>query len=94
MLAKYVGKLIENMRKNAHKKGNDMVMYYNFTTFDIMGDLSFGEPLGLLENSEYSPWVAAVFSSVKLSSLAHITLEYPWVGTLWKMFVPQWMINS
>ncbi|KUL88969.1 hypothetical protein ZTR_06124 [Talaromyces verruculosus] len=93
MLAKYVDKLIENMRKNAHKKG-DMVKYYNFTTFDIMGDLSFGEPLGLLENSEYSPWVAAVFSSVKLNSFAHITLEYPWVGTLWKMFVPQWLIDA
>jgi hypothetical protein len=25
---------------------------YNFTTFDIMGDLTFGEPLHMLKNAE------------------------------------------
>ena len=35
----------------------DMLKYYNCTTFDIMGDLTFSEGLNMLEDSEYSPWV-------------------------------------
>lgn len=27
--------------------------YYIFTTFDVMADLTFGEPLHMLEGSEY-----------------------------------------
>lgn len=60
MLTKYVNMVIRNMRRRAHEKG-DLVKYYNFTTFDIMAELAFGEPLGLLENSDYTPWVAAIF---------------------------------
>lgn len=33
-------------------KAVDMVAYYNYTTFDIMGDLTFAEPLHMLEGSE------------------------------------------
>ncbi|KAI6908252.1 cytochrome P450 [Hortaea werneckii] len=38
---------------------------YNCTTFDIMGDLTFGEGLNMLEDSEYSPWVKAIFGGIK-----------------------------
>lgn len=43
----------------------DMVKMINCTTFDIMSTLSFGEPLYMLENSEYTPWVKAIFGSIK-----------------------------
>lgn len=88
MLAKYVDMLISNLRRIAHKK-TDMVKNYNFTTFDIMGDLAFGEPLGLLKNGEYSPWVANVFEKVKMSALGHLSLEYPAIGTVLRMLIPK-----
>jgi cytochrome P450 len=51
----------------------DMVKWYNYTTFDIIGDLSFGEPFGCLQGSTYHPWVAMIFSSVKgLAISAHL----------------------
>ncbi|RYO79135.1 hypothetical protein DL764_010045 [Monosporascus ibericus] len=37
------------------KNGVDMVKIYNLTTFDIMAQLTYGESLGLLEASEYTP---------------------------------------
>ncbi|KAK8075323.1 hypothetical protein PG997_009986 [Apiospora hydei] len=43
----------------------DMVKMFQFTTFDFMGDLTFGLPLGLLQGLKYSPWVEAVFDSIK-----------------------------
>lgn len=42
------------------EKEFDMVRMYNFTTFDVMGDLTFGEPLHMLDNAEYDPWVSVV----------------------------------
>jgi hypothetical protein len=33
----------------------DLLQMFNFTTFDIMGDLTFGESLHMLDNSDYGP---------------------------------------
>jgi cytochrome P450 len=46
-----IAKLKESIKQNPEAK-LDMVRMYNFTTFDIMGDLTFGEPLHMLENAE------------------------------------------
>ena len=46
-----VAKLKEGIKEDLEKK-TDMVRLYNFCTFDIMGDLTFGEPLHMLDNAE------------------------------------------
>lgn len=43
----------------------DMLLMLNCTTFDIMGDLTFAEPLYMLENSAYTPWVKMIFGGIK-----------------------------
>ena len=35
----------------------DLLQMFNCTTFDIMGDLTFGESLHMLDNSEYGPYI-------------------------------------
>ncbi|KAL1626886.1 hypothetical protein SLS56_006614 [Neofusicoccum ribis] len=67
----------------------DLVQLYNFTTFDIMADLTFGEPLHLLRTGAYTPWVAAVFGGFKAGDLARITLEYPLLRLVWKLVAPR-----
>ncbi|KAK8199757.1 cytochrome P450 [Phyllosticta capitalensis] len=63
----------------------DMVFWLNCTTFDIMGDLAFGEPLGLLEKSSYTPWVSAVFSTIKFNNIRNIIdLHFPLFGVIMK----------
>jgi len=55
----YINKLVEKLRSKAEADPNekfDMVNMYNFTTFDVMGDLTFGEPLNMLDNIGYHPW--------------------------------------
>ncbi|KAK1991363.1 cytochrome P450 [Colletotrichum falcatum] len=44
----------------------DMVSWYNWTTFKVVGDLSFGEPFHRLDNSDYRPWVELIFDSINL----------------------------
>lgn len=55
----------------------NIVELFNFTTFDIMGDLAFGEPLNLIENSSYSPWVKAVFANVKALTFFRLLAYFP-----------------
>ncbi|USW47667.1 Putative cytochrome P450 [Septoria linicola] len=77
-------------RINAGEKV-DILKYYNCTTFDIMGDLSFGENLGMLDNGEYSSWVKAMFLGIKdgvlLRSLKLINWLTEWV-------VDRFLMNS
>ncbi|KAF7586588.1 hypothetical protein BBP40_008645 [Aspergillus hancockii] len=47
----------------------DMTEWYNYTTFDIIGDLAFGEPFNCLQESHYHQWVKAVFLSMKAGAL-------------------------
>jgi cytochrome P450 len=55
----------------------------DFTTFDVMGDLTFGEPLHMLDNAEYDPWVRVIFANIKRSAqLALIYNYYPLAGRI------------
>lgn len=59
----------------------DFVRWYNFTTFDIIGDLAFGEPFDALQSEEYHFWIAQIFGGVKLGRIFRILRAYPIVGT-------------
>ena len=55
ILLGYVRKLVKRLREHAQAdKPANLVSWFCFTTFDIIGDLSFGEPFGCLEEGKYS----------------------------------------
>ncbi|KFA52988.1 hypothetical protein S40293_09914 [Stachybotrys chartarum IBT 40293] len=63
----YVDKFIEKLSDRARQAVVvDIVGWYNFATFDLIGDLAFGQPFGCLESGGYHPWVQMIFQSVKL----------------------------
>lgn len=66
-----------------------MVQMYQFTTFDFMGDLTFGQPLGLLRDLKYSRWLEVVFDSIKVIPVVQLIQYYPWLHSLFKMLEPQ-----
>ncbi|KAJ5556972.1 hypothetical protein N7494_000887 [Penicillium frequentans] len=53
----YVDLLIQRLHEtiNGGTISVDAVSWYNFTTFDIIGDLAFGEPFNCLQDSSYHP---------------------------------------
>ena len=55
----------------------DMVKWYDFTSFDIISDLAFGESFYSLKNSQYHPWVSSVFKSVRTSHVIRSFATYP-----------------
>ncbi|KAH7065480.1 cytochrome P450 [Macrophomina phaseolina] len=71
LIAKYIDLLIARLRERACADGTtsppavDIMAWYNYTTFDVIGDLAFGEAFGCLESSDYHPWVKAIFQLSK-----------------------------
>ncbi|KAH7067136.1 cytochrome P450 [Paraphoma chrysanthemicola] len=61
--------------------------YFNFTTFDIIGQLTFGESFGCLEKSQMHPWITMIFESVKASEYLRFLLKYPLTAVLTKRFM-------
>lgn len=60
----------------------DIVDIYNFITFDMMAELTFGEPLRLLDNKTYIPWVTAIFQGLKFMTLRGVLKKIPLLGIL------------
>ncbi|KAF2014226.1 cytochrome P450 [Aaosphaeria arxii CBS 175.79] len=79
LFAKYADLLIHKMKEVSKdpKHQIDMVRMYNYTTFDIMSDLTFGEPLYLLDNDDYIPWVKNIFESIRTGSKIGIVRYWP-----------------
>ena len=74
ILKHYTDLLINKLHAQVKSSGTpsavvDITRWYNFTTFDTIGDLLFNDPFHSLENSDDHPWVAAVFNGVKYQHL-------------------------
>ncbi|KAF3037303.1 hypothetical protein E8E11_006273 [Didymella keratinophila] len=91
LFMKYVEQLIGNLRKTVSEEPEHefvMVKNYNFTTFDVMGDLTFGESLHMLDDSKYDPWVSVIFASIKFGSRFNLMTYYPWLARTIKANLP------
>ncbi|KAF2869677.1 isotrichodermin C-15 hydroxylase [Massariosphaeria phaeospora] len=96
ILHRYVNLLVEKLRERVVLSGGagtdgveiDMAPWFNFTTFDIFGDLGFGESFDCLQHSRYHPWIALLFNSVKAASFVVSARFYPVVEFLLMSAIP------
>jgi len=76
LMVKYFDMLVQRLGEKAGEKGGngkegyegekvDICAWYNFATFDIIGDLTFGESFGGLKDGVYHPWITTIFGFVK-----------------------------
>ncbi|RHZ63454.1 putative sterigmatocystin biosynthesis cytochrome P450 monooxygenase [Aspergillus thermomutatus] len=66
----------------------DMGKWYNLTTFDLIGDLAFGEPFEGLDISEYHHWVATMSGFIKAIPFLRMMNQYPVLFKVLLAFVP------
>lgn len=66
-----------------------MVRMFNLTTFDIMGDLTFGDSLNLLAGTGNLNWVCAVFISIKANAIRRLARYVPWVTPIAQRLIPK-----
>ena len=71
LLRQYIDLLISRLTEKAKSTDPvvDMVQWLNFTTFDIVGDLSLGESFHCLEESRYHGWVSILFTQFKAAAI-------------------------
>ncbi|KAK6224302.1 cytochrome p450 [Colletotrichum tabaci] len=55
----------------------DMNSWYNFTTFDIIGDLAFGEPFYCLRDASWHWWLHAVFDIFQAGTYLRAARRFP-----------------
>ncbi|KAI1822020.1 putative cytochrome P450 monooxygenase [Xylaria intraflava] len=68
----YVDLLVSRLRAAVQKSSRqDVRNWYNWTTFDLIGDLSFGVEggFGCLERTDNHPWIQLIMSAVRQSAM-------------------------
>jgi cytochrome P450 len=54
----------------------NLVDAFNWTTFDVLGELAFGEPFSSLKNRKTDSWIAIILDSIKFNA---------WDVAIWKL---------
>ncbi|KAL2163757.1 hypothetical protein VTH06DRAFT_5816 [Thermothelomyces fergusii] len=95
IMKRYIDLLMARLSEKA-RAGEvvDMVRWYNYTTFDLIGDLAFGKPFGCLTSGEYHPWVAMIFKSVKISPYFQIFRRHPSLAFLRRFVIPKELMRA
>ncbi|KAL3422646.1 cytochrome P450 [Phlyctema vagabunda] len=69
LIKKYIDLLISRLRSKAEiGEPQDIVAWYNYVSFDIIGDLTLGSSFDCLESSDLHPWVSYLFRSFKAAA--------------------------
>ncbi len=68
IVVSYIDNLIKRLNKQIHDSNQgqvDLVKWYNWMSFDVIGDLSFGQSFNCLETQTNHPWVETIFGNLK-----------------------------
>jgi averantin hydroxylase len=93
LIRKYVDLLIERLHQYAGDGAQNMVNWYSWTTFDLIGDLAFGEPFHCLENVYRHPWIAFVHDNIKSIPFVSLVRRYGLFGLL-QYLVPKKLLKA
>ena len=77
----------------SHSTVVDIVKWLNFTTFDIVGDLTLGESFHCLEESNYHGWVSILFTQFKAAAL-FVSLRFFGLDKPLRMVLPKSLLKK
>ncbi|KAF5878907.1 putative cytochrome p450 monooxygenase protein [Botrytis fragariae] len=86
--------LVEENADTAERVVVDIVRWYGFFTFDLIGDLGFGESFECLESEEYHPWVSMIFNSLRAATYRASLGYYPGLSWMLAYFVPRCVVRK
>ncbi|KAI0594819.1 P450 monooxygenase No.1 [Biscogniauxia sp. FL1348] len=80
IIGSYVNLLIRRLGEECEKGAGSAVVnmrnWFDFTTFDIIGELGMGDSFHGLENSGYHPWVALINNTVKHTAMLSTAVRF------------------
>ena len=80
IITRYIDLLISQLKRavDGPDKGKvDLMSWFMFTTFDIMGDLCFAESFNALASGQYHPWMTLILNAAKNGSYVRMERAYP-----------------
>lgn len=96
-MQEYIGVLMRRLQSQIHAGWGcgvvDLVDWYSWTTFDIVGELGFGETFGCLSSPMHHDWSAMVFSHFRASALVTSVKFYPYLENVLRWFLPRDVSN-
>lgn len=91
----YVNLLISQLQKRSLQVTPVTISdWYNYTTFDIIGDLAFGESFGCLKGAKYDDWIRGIFASARIGTILQALAFFPLLRKLCFAMVPQSMKDA
>jgi cytochrome P450 len=92
LIISYVDLLIQRLKENAAHPQN-MVAWYNWTTFDIIGDLTFGESFRGLQDQHWHPWVQTIVDGLEAGGFISAAQQYG-LGFAFQFLIPKAMLDK
>ena len=93
----YVSKLMERFQEVTDDVVSagvvNVVHLFNYTAFDIIGDLGWGKNFGGLDKLEYHPWVTVILH-FKMTMFVAALKYYPWLDRLMQAMTPASALES
>jgi len=93
LITQYVDLLMQRLRERSGQKA-DLTAWFNYTTFDLVGDLAFGEPFNCLKNSTYHPWISLIFNNVKMIVFHNAAARIPGMSKLLIKLAPKHIVEA
>ena len=93
LLKSHINILIEQCRAREKDESKiNLSDWFKYLTFDIIGDLSFGESFDCLQKSDYHPYIACLMESLEFIVFTSVTMRFPPVDvlltTLSRIYIP------
>ena len=66
----------------------DIVQWFNMLTFDIIGDLAFGETFGGVESGHTHPWISRITGAMTQGALADCFKRFPFLAKVMTVAAP------
>jgi len=93
LITQYVDLLMQRLRERSGEIA-DLTAWFNYTTFDLMGDLAFGEPFNCLKDSTCHPWISLIFSNLKMIVYGGAAARIPGMSKLLIKLAPKNVVEA
>ncbi|CZR63994.1 related to cytochrome P450 CYP3/CYP5/CYP6/CYP9 subfamilies [Phialocephala subalpina] len=91
----YVDLLMKRLREVAESgKPTNIIRWYNYTTFDLIGDLAYGESFKGLEEGKSNLWIDTISNMLKLMPILALMSISPMLGRILQLFAGSKIRNS
>ena len=96
LLLSYVHSLMSGLKHQAKASEGKVNVgdWFNYTTFDIVSDLSLGTSFDCLKNHDYHPWIALIRDNIKGIAFLDVSSRFPPLGRLLLLCLPKKLVRA